>query len=175
MFQHTPHNTQAQTHRHTSGIVIICAVSPRSASVVALRCLFGGDIRNAPHFPSSRFQFVRTWVILWSDGHLAICAIWGSNVEGVSSSFCAMCLERLPCAEWDAPFETTFWSWSNLRLPALHDVVPRGTSRGTKDKNEGVRNMRHDDELPVSIRIRGVEEPTNVSPIARNRSRSPQR
>ena len=53
-----------------------------------------------------------------------------SNVESVSSSFCPMCLQRLPCAEWDDPFETTFWSWGNLRLPALHGVVPRGTSRG---------------------------------------------
>ena len=37
------------TSQHTSGTVIICAFSPRSASVVALRCLLHGDIRKAPH------------------------------------------------------------------------------------------------------------------------------
>ena len=58
--------------------------------------------------------------------NLAICAIWASNVECVSSSFCAMCLERVPCAGWDDPFETTFWSWGNLRLPKFHGVVFRG-------------------------------------------------
>ena len=33
-------------------------------------------------------------------------------------------LERLPRAEWDDPFGTTFWSLGNLRLAALHGVVP---------------------------------------------------
>ena len=93
-------HTDTQTHTHTSGIVIICALSPRSASVVALRCLLHGGIRNAPHFPSSRFQFVRIWVFLLSDRHFATCAHLGSNLEGVSSSFCAPCLERLRCVAW---------------------------------------------------------------------------
>ena len=41
--------------------------------------------------------------------------------------------ERLPRAEWDDPFETTFWSLGN--------VVPRGyISWTTKDQDEGVEH-----------------------------------
>ena len=137
MFQHLPTqhtSTDTQTHtswahhithtsQQTSGIVIICAFSPRSASVFALRCLLHGDIRKCTAFSIVTFSIrsnLGLFAVRQTFGH---CRHLGSNVEGVSSSFCAMCLERVPCVEWDDPFETTFWSWGNLRLPALHGVL----------------------------------------------------
>ena len=75
---------------------------------------------------------------------LASCAIaptrgQSCNVFPWSSRGRGAFLERLPRAEWDDPFETTFWSLGNLRLPALHGVVPRGyISWTTKYQNESV-------------------------------------
>ena len=60
--------------------------------------------------------------------------------DSVPVMWCNAFLERLLRAEWDGPFETTFWSLGNLRLPALHGVVPRGYISWTnKDQNEGSR------------------------------------